>query len=579
MLPPCNTSAILISTGFDHANNTVYNATEPSTTADPYWVIVQDGDNSTSEPRPAYIVQPIITPGNPTYSWVTPTSTSNWINWYPTNSYYMDNGDDCVPAQSQEIIFERKFCINEDADLSQITMTLQVAADNCATFKLNGNTIGSTALAWTGSSSPSPFNQYHNITVTSGFVHGTNTLRISLVNWGGPMAAIVDGSVAGPENAFINAGCCQKNIFVTGGKKYLDMNGNGTCDASESGLPNWGINLKNSSGVIIASATTDVNGYYNFSNIPTSPSTPNNTSLLVPGTYYLEEVNQSGFFQTEPVSSSHVITITNYNTAVYGLNFGNSLCPNLNIAANPSPFCIDQPVLFSVIGAPAISLTNGDFSWDFGDGNTASGISPSHVYDATGNYVVSFTANIAASCIITKTLSITVTSSCCPSCLPSFRPIPNKKYILSAWVSEETTVGKETFIDPEVYLKFTIPGGTITFGPYTAKGNIIDGWQRIDQEFVVPSAATEIKIELASRSGSNSGPAYFDDVRLHPFDAGFKSYVYDPVSLKFVAELDNNNYATFYEYDEEGKLVRVKKETEKKTVTIKESRNSSVKRP
>ena len=46
-----------------------------------------------------------------------------------------------------------------------------------------------------------------------------------------------------------------------------------------------------------------------------------------------------------------------------------------------------------------------------------------------------------------------------------------------------------------------------------------------------------------------------------------------PVTLKYVAELDANNFATFYEYDEEGSLVRVKKETEKGIMTIQETKN------
>ncbi len=37
-----------------------------------------------------------------------------------------------------------------------------------------------------------------------------------------------------------------------------------------------------------------------------------------------------------------------------------------------------------------------------------------------------------------------------------------------------------------------------------------------------------------------------------------KSYVYDPINLRLVAELDANNYATFYEYDAEGGLIRTK---------------------
>jgi hypothetical protein len=56
-----------------------------------------------------------------------------------------------------------------------------------------------------------------------------------------------------------------------------------------------------------------------------------------------------------------------------------------------------------------------------------------------------------------------------------------------------------------------------------------------------------------------------------------KSFVYDPNTFRLMAELDANNYATFYEYDEEGGLVRVKKETERGVMTIKESRNNMVK--
>jgi hypothetical protein len=47
------------------------------------------------------------------------------------------------------------------------------------------------------------------------------------------------------------------------------------------------------------------------------------------------------------------------------------------------------------------------------------------------------------------------------------------------------------------------------------------------------------------------------------------------VSLKYVAELDVNNFATFYEYDAQGNLVRVKKETERGIMTIQESKTHS----
>ncbi len=57
-----------------------------------------------------------------------------------------------------------------------------------------------------------------------------------------------------------------------------------------------------------------------------------------------------------------------------------------------------------------------------------------------------------------------------------------------------------------------------------------------------------------------------------------KSYSYDRENFRFNAELDENNFATFYEYDEEGKLVRVKKETERGVMTLQETRTNNYKR-
>lgn len=80
---------------------------------------------------------------------------------------------------------------------------------------------------------------------------------------------------------------------------------------------------------------------------------------------------------------------------------------------------------------------------------------------------------------------------------------------------------------------------------------------------------------------TNTNPsvmAYFDDIRVHPYNGNMKSFVYDPKTQRLMAELDENNYATFYEYDQEGGLIRVKKETEKGIYTIQETRSSSARK-
>ncbi len=70
---------------------------------------------------------------------------------------------------------------------------------------------------------------------------------------------------------------------------------------------------------------------------------------------------------------------------------------------------------------------------------------------------------------------------------------------------------------------------------------------------------------------------YFDDIRIQPFNANMKSYVYDPINLRLVAELDPNNYATFYEYDAEGTLIRTKAETQEGIKTVNETRSAKQK--
>lgn len=176
----------------------------------------------------------------------------------------------------------------------------------------------------------------------------------------------------------------------------------------------------------------------------------------------------------------------------------------------------------------------------------------------------------------------------CEHCL-TFRPDPNKRYWVSGWVKVLDANASQNSI-PQVIsydngangntagieLSFVGSGTTFYFRP---SGDIIEGWQRIAGEFTTPNGATEVNIKLNNPNTAANPPkvAYFDDIRIHPFNGSMKSYVNDPDTFWLTAELDDNNYATFYEYDMEGKLIRIKKETNKGVVTIKENRSSNPK--
>ncbi len=159
----------------------------------------------------------------------------------------------------------------------------------------------------------------------------------------------------------------------------------------------------------------------------------------------------------------------------------------------------------------------------------------------------------------------------CQLCL-NFAPEVGNRYWISGWVKEAHSTEQKTYASTALEVEFI--GSSTTSINFTTSGSIIEGWQRIVGSFTVPYGTTDLNVNLVNY-GTHA--AYFDDIRVHPFSANVKSYVYDPVTLLLTAELDDNNYATFYEYDQEGNLTRIKKETSRGIMTIQESRSSNPK--
>lgn len=157
--------------------------------------------------------------------------------------------------------------------------------------------------------------------------------------------------------------------------------------------------------------------------------------------------------------------------------------------------------------------------------------------------------------------------------LPVFSPLQGTKIVVSAWSREAPGNIYKTYTQSQIGISFTV-NGTSQSQALLPSGNIIEGWQRYEGIIDVPANATDFSINLMA---TGTTTVYFDDIRIHPYNANMKSFVYDPVTLRLVAELDENNYATFYEYDDDGTLIRVKKETERGIKTIKESRSALLK--
>lgn len=153
------------------------------------------------------------------------------------------------------------------------------------------------------------------------------------------------------------------------------------------------------------------------------------------------------------------------------------------------------------------------------------------------------------------------------NCLQPFNPSPGK-YVATIWVKEGDGYGKLNYDRPSLRIKTNSQAFDLK-----AEGNIIDGWQRIHGTFEIRDADTEVSFNFEAGEETT----YFDDLQIYPFDADMKNFVYDDISLKLLSEIDANGYPNFYEYDQSGHLIRMKKATERGIMTIQESRNAQPK--
>ncbi len=240
--------------------------------------------------------------------------------------------------------------------------------------------------------------------------------------------------------------------------------------------------------------------------------------------------------------SSSPITDQEYHTGKYSLNVDSDLQIELS---------------YPVVAAPCI------------DNSLPSALDPSLIDAALGGTVtipiITNPANVANKPFVLDD---------CDDCIEGFSPTPGK-YVLTAWVKENDGLGATNYVDHAI----EIDDG-VQMSVFKAQGGIIEGWQRIYGVFDIDDNATDLMIRLQNLAPNTSisHQVYFDDLRIYPFNGSMKNFVYDDISLKLLAELDDNGYASFYDYDASGELIRIKKETERGIMTIQESRSSLVKK-
>jgi hypothetical protein len=159
-------------------------------------------------------------------------------------------------------------------------------------------------------------------TVTNGIVPDSDSVLFSTAGtfyWqaiysGDTQNAIATSSCQSEVLTVVNPTVVTPPVVTTpgtiSGTVYNDTNNNGSKDAGEAGLPNFIINLYSGStigGAVLKTTTSDANGFYSFGSLTT-------------GTYFVEEINQSGWNQD---TSDMAVTLTDANPSS-SVNFGNA---------------------------------------------------------------------------------------------------------------------------------------------------------------------------------------------------------------------------------------------------------------
>jgi hypothetical protein len=169
----------------------------------------------------------------------------------------------------------------------------------------------------------------------------------------------------------------------------------------------------------------------------------------------------------------------------------------------------------------------------------------------------------------------------------TFTPASNfakgTKYIVSAWFYQSITpqkpfIPKSTSGQIPVEFVMKIDGSILSPTSVTTS-KIIDGWQKVDAiyDFSGWEQNCSMQIGIQITNTQNKSNVFMDDFRVFPYNANITTKVYHPVNRKLMAELDENNFATFYVYGDNGELIGTKKETKDGVLSISEKRTGIAK--
>ncbi|MFA6152801.1 MAG: hypothetical protein WC716_15870 [Chitinophagaceae bacterium] len=210
-------------------------------------------------------------------------------------------------------------------------------------------------------------------------------------------------------------------------------------------------------------------------------------------------------------------------------------------------------------GDPAVFTRSGQRFYLMQKAPSGLGMELSNDASHTGNFSLKFTS--------TKSIDFAIADNN-PTAISPFTMDHAQNYLVNFWA--KSTSGAA--ITAASFTASIAPSSTS--GTVSVKSGNIDGWYlvqiNLDLKLITSVLPLTATIDFPA-------DIYVDDLRFIPSQSNMKSFVYDPITFKLMAQLDENHFATFFEYDQEGLLIRTKKETSRGIMTISESRRSNAK--
>lgn len=137
--------------------------------------------------------------------------------------------------------------------------------------------------------------------------------------------------------------------------------------------------------------------------------------------------------------------------------------------------------------------------------------------------------------------------------------LAGKPYRLSVWVNGGDLSANAGRLYASV--NGTVLGETSIIAATTKKAG---NWYRLDMNVIIPASYAGQVVDFGCRNtmlAPNATVVYFDDFRVCPVAATMNSQVYDPRTNRLTYALDNENLFTRYQYNPDGRLYRVYRET------------------